>query len=387
MGVVLPYTITTGFSGTPNLVPVLTRYGYIEDAYKLFEQTEYASWLYPVAQGATSVWERWNSYTVKNGFGGNNSMNSFNHFSLGAISEWMMSDQLGIMGRDDDPGYQDFILQPVIGGTYTYAKGRFESNYGTIYSAWTADGAGHMTSYSCVVPANTTATLYLPVPASAAAGLTDVPGLAYSGQEMRNGVDSAKFTLAAGHYALALTDGALTVHESAAQVLLDKAHREVTVAGTGFRPGQAVPLFAGYNAAQTAEVSDWAGEAVADEAGDVHFTLPAEVTADLPWLGGHTYYVTLGGLAASAPVPALDVRAHSSARISLRIKGKAPLNLYVDAIPEVYTVTSSNPAVAAVSQTSTGWVVTGKKAGTALIAVRVSEEFGGGAHVVTVSVA
>ncbi|MBR0282639.1 MAG: family 78 glycoside hydrolase catalytic domain, partial [Oscillibacter sp.] len=74
------YTITSGFSGTPNLVPVLTKYGYVEEAYKLFEQTEYASWLYPVLNGATSVWERWNSYTVEGGFNGNNSMNSFDHF-------------------------------------------------------------------------------------------------------------------------------------------------------------------------------------------------------------------------------------------------------------------------------------------------------------------
>ncbi|MDR0382307.1 MAG: hypothetical protein LBH86_10005, partial [Oscillospiraceae bacterium] len=74
-------------------------------------------------------------------------------------------------------------------------------------------------------------------------------------------------------------------------------------------------------------------------------------------------------------------------RISLRIKGKAPLNLRVDAIPEVYTVMSSNPAIATVEQTSNGWVVTGKRAGTVLVVVRVAEEFGGGTHVVTVSVA
>ncbi len=144
------------------MVPVLTKYGYIKEAYKLFEQTEYASWLYPVTQGATSVWERWNSYTVEGGFNGNNSMNSFNHFSLGAISEWMMSYQLGITTDEGKAGYQDFVLQPTVGGTFTYANGSYDSNYGTIYSGWTAE-EGEITSYQAAVPANTTATLYLPI--------------------------------------------------------------------------------------------------------------------------------------------------------------------------------------------------------------------------------
>ena len=97
------YTITTGFVGTARLLPALTEGGNIEDAYKMLEQTEYASWLYPVTQGATSIWERWNSYTVENGYGGNNGMNSFNHYSLGAVGAWMMGYQVGIQ-RDDTAG-------------------------------------------------------------------------------------------------------------------------------------------------------------------------------------------------------------------------------------------------------------------------------------------
>ena len=57
-----PYTITTGFSGTPNILPALTRGGYTEEAFKMFTCTDFASWLYPVTKGATSIWERWNSY-------------------------------------------------------------------------------------------------------------------------------------------------------------------------------------------------------------------------------------------------------------------------------------------------------------------------------------
>lgn len=193
------YTITSGFSGTPNLVPVLTEYGYIEDAYKLFEQTEYASWLYPVTQGATSVWERWNSYTLEGGFNGNNSMNSFNHFSLGAISEWMMSYQLGITREDGVAGYKNFVLQPTVGGTFTYANGSYDSNYGTICSGWTAE-AGKMTSYTATVPANTTATLYLPVSEEEAAAMSVPEGAAFVGMTEHNGTGCAQYTLDSGSY-------------------------------------------------------------------------------------------------------------------------------------------------------------------------------------------
>ena len=193
------YKITSGFSGTPNLVPVLTKYGYVEEAYKLFEQTEYASWLYPVLNGATSVWERWNSYTVEGGFNGNNSMNSFDHFSLGAISEWMMEYQLGI--THDEPGYRNFVLQPTVGGDFAYANGSFESPYGTIYSGWKAED-GAMTGYSMTVPANTQAELYLPISEEQAQGVTLPDGVSFIGMASRNGRGCAKFSVAAGEYAL-----------------------------------------------------------------------------------------------------------------------------------------------------------------------------------------
>lgn len=193
------YTITSGFSGTPNLVPVLTKYGYIEDAYKLFEQTEYASWLYPVTQGATSIWERWNSYTVEGGFNGNNSMNSFNHFSLGAISEWMMAYQLGITREENTAGYKSFVLQPIVGGTFTYANGSYDSNYGTICSGWTAQD-GVMKTYSATVPANTTATLYLPVSEEQAAATTTPEGAEFVEMTEHNGTTCAVYTLESGTY-------------------------------------------------------------------------------------------------------------------------------------------------------------------------------------------
>ena len=178
---------------------MLTAYGYVEDAYKLFEQEKYASWLYPVVNGATSVWERWNSFTVEDGFGGNNSMNSFDHFSLGAIVEWMMRYHLGI--DHDEPGWQHFVLAPVVGGTFTHAGGTFDSPWGIIMSAWDAKD-GKMSRYSATVPANTTATIYLPVEEAAAQAATLPEGVEYVGTEERLGQTCAVFDATSGTFEL-----------------------------------------------------------------------------------------------------------------------------------------------------------------------------------------
>ena len=157
-----PYSITTGFNATGNVLNALSDHGLNDTAYRLFESTEYASWLYPVTQGATSIWERWNGYTNELGFNGQNAMNSFNHYSLGAVYEWMVAYQLGIASDPKQPGYQHVILQPTAGGSFDYARGSVETPYGTIESGWTAEN-GVMTSYTVTLPANTSATLYLPV--------------------------------------------------------------------------------------------------------------------------------------------------------------------------------------------------------------------------------
>ncbi|MGM0903514.1 MAG: glycoside hydrolase family 78 protein [Bacillota bacterium] len=156
----LGYKVTTGFVGTAPLNPALSEHGYNEVAYDLLESTEYPSWLYPVVNGATSIWERWNSYTIEDGFGGNNAMNSFNHYALGAVGEWMYNYSLGIQRDENSPGFKHFILKPTYGGTITYAKGHYDSMYGKIESAWNVKNGTF--TYKATVPANTTATLYLP---------------------------------------------------------------------------------------------------------------------------------------------------------------------------------------------------------------------------------
>lgn len=152
------YKLTTGFIGTPYLNPALSLNGYDDIAYALFEQTECPSWLYPILQGATTMWERWNSYTIENGFGPVD-MNSFNHYAYGAIGEWMYSYNLGIQRDEEKPGYKHIILQPKVGGKISYANGDFETPYGIVASGWEKTATGYV--YRVTVPANTTASLTL----------------------------------------------------------------------------------------------------------------------------------------------------------------------------------------------------------------------------------
>ena len=104
------YSLMTGFIGTSWIGKALSDNGLSESAYRLLHNNQYPSLLYAVDQGATSIWERLNGYTVEQGFGGNNGMNSFNHYSFGAVGQWMMAYSLGI--QRDEPGFKKFILQP-----------------------------------------------------------------------------------------------------------------------------------------------------------------------------------------------------------------------------------------------------------------------------------
>ena len=154
------YHLQTGFLGTPLLCNVLSNFGHNDIAYKLYTQTEYPSWLFPVKQGATTMWERWNSYTIKEGFG-EVSMNSFNHYAYGAIEEWIMSHNLGIQRDENRPGYKHILMQPKIDDTFSFVRGGFRSVYGDISSAWEIKPSG--TEIEFTIPANTTATFTLPV--------------------------------------------------------------------------------------------------------------------------------------------------------------------------------------------------------------------------------
>ncbi|RPJ80690.1 MAG: alpha-L-rhamnosidase, partial [Acidobacteria bacterium] len=151
--------LTTGFLGTPYLCHVLTRFGYLDEAYQLLNRREYPSWLYPVTQGATTIWERWDGQKPNGSFQ-DAGMNSFNHYAYGAIGDWMY-EVMGGLGVDSSaPGYKHVVIRPRPGGGFTRVSVAHQSLYGEARSSW-ANESG-LFELAVSIPPNTTATVWLP---------------------------------------------------------------------------------------------------------------------------------------------------------------------------------------------------------------------------------
>lgn len=131
--------LACGFLGTPLLAPVLTRFGQSGLVYKLLLQESYPSWLYPILQGATTMWERWNSFTRESGFG-DASMNSFNHYAYGAIGEWLYMSMAGINPDEDAPGFQRIIFRAVPDPSVEWVSASLQTDYGMVRSGWRHEG-------------------------------------------------------------------------------------------------------------------------------------------------------------------------------------------------------------------------------------------------------
>ncbi|MBS1666627.1 MAG: family 78 glycoside hydrolase catalytic domain [Bacteroidetes bacterium] len=153
------YHITTGFLGASYISHVLTRFGYDDIAYKLLLQDDYPSWLYPVKMGATTIWERWDGIKPDGSFQ-TPSMNSFNHYAYGAIGDWLYRKMVGLDTYEDGPGYKHIKIQPHIGGRFTNASASLETYYGTLSNAW--EIVGDSIRMDVEIPANTSATVFLP---------------------------------------------------------------------------------------------------------------------------------------------------------------------------------------------------------------------------------
>ncbi len=154
---------TTGFLGTKHVMMVLSQYGYDELAYDLLLQPDYPGWGYSILNGATSIWERWDSYTREYGFGGrsgenNARMNSFSHYAFGSVAEWLFRYALGI--ETASPGFRHIILAPHPDSRIGWMKGSYRSICGTIESEWRV--GRQKTVYRFRIPPNTRATLRLP---------------------------------------------------------------------------------------------------------------------------------------------------------------------------------------------------------------------------------
>ncbi|HEY0952953.1 alpha-L-rhamnosidase [Nocardioides sp.] len=129
--------IATGFAGTPLVTGALTRTGHLERAYALLLERECPSWLYAVDQGATTIWERWDSQ-LPDGTVNPGEMTSFNHYALGAVAAWLHSTVAGLAATA--PGYRAVRFAPRPGGGLTHASARHLSPYGEVAIAWRIDG-------------------------------------------------------------------------------------------------------------------------------------------------------------------------------------------------------------------------------------------------------
>lgn len=179
--------LSTGFVGTKDLMATLTRFGQTNVAYALFHNTTFPSWGFSIQHGATSIWERWDGWTPEKGFQ-DPGMNSFAHYSFGAVGEWMFKTIGGI--DTDGPAYKKIIIRPRPDGRLSWAKTGYDSIRGEIATAWkirkaTEKGGWDLSRHPLLggrraitqltldvtVPANTTATVY--VPTADAAGITE----------------------------------------------------------------------------------------------------------------------------------------------------------------------------------------------------------------------
>lgn len=161
--------ITTGFLGTPYICNVLTDFGRSDVAYKLLLQETCPSWIYPVKMGATTIWERWDSIRP-NGDIPNNGMNSFNHYSYGAIGDWLYRSAVGI--REATPGYKTITIRPHTGGAFENMSASTQTPYGKVAAAWTAE-KDILKTLSVEIPFNTTAEVYVPASAVEAVECND----------------------------------------------------------------------------------------------------------------------------------------------------------------------------------------------------------------------
>jgi alpha-L-rhamnosidase len=149
--------LSTGFVGTSVLMPTLTATGNTPIAYKLLLNDAFPSWGYSIKHGATSIWERWDGWTAEHGFQ-DPAMNSFAHYSFGAVARWMFQTVAGIDMAE--PGYQRLLIHPQPAEGLTWVKASYGSIHGRIATEWKIDG-GRL-SVTVSIPANTTATVVLP---------------------------------------------------------------------------------------------------------------------------------------------------------------------------------------------------------------------------------
>ena len=151
--------LQTGFLGTSILMNTLSENGMTDIAYELLFQRKNPSWLYSVDNGATTMWERWNSYMKDKGMGPKG-MNSFNHYAYGCVCEWMWKTMAGIASDSADPGFKHIIMKPVPDRRLGFVRASYKSAAGLIESEWRYEGDKWIWEFS--IPKGAKASVSLP---------------------------------------------------------------------------------------------------------------------------------------------------------------------------------------------------------------------------------
>ncbi len=163
--------LNTGFLGTYCLLPALSQAGRDDVAWRILTSETQPGWLYTVKNGATTMWERWNTYSPETGPVNVGNMNSYNHYAFGAVGEWMYSAIGGLDRAYDDVGFQRLVIRPVPGGHCRHASCSYRSLRGSITSRWWIE-AGRF-NLSVAVPPNCTAEVHVPTTLGAASVACD----------------------------------------------------------------------------------------------------------------------------------------------------------------------------------------------------------------------
>ena len=149
--------LSTGFIGTKDLMLALAKISRNDIAYQLLYNDTYPSWGFSIKNGATSIWERWYGWTPEDGFA-DPDMNSFAHYSFGAVGQWIFENIGGI--STDGPGFKNIVIHPQPDSRLTWAKTAFHSVSGYIESDWKINDGRFILNVK--IPANTQATVYIP---------------------------------------------------------------------------------------------------------------------------------------------------------------------------------------------------------------------------------
>lgn len=152
-------TLQTGFLGTSILMSTLSDNGMTDIAYELLLQHKHPSWFYSIDNGATTMWERWNSYTKEHGMGPQ-SMNSFNHYAYGSVCGWIWKTMAGISADTNNPGFRNIVMKPVPDRRIGFIDAEYPTKHGVVKSAWKYEG--DLWKWDFTVPEGCSADVSLP---------------------------------------------------------------------------------------------------------------------------------------------------------------------------------------------------------------------------------